>query len=299
MKVRSLLAMVVTLAVGVPVVCAGPAEEAAAVFAKGTALLTKADFEGALKAYAAAARTDSANTDYRTQYSILRRVITMRDGLAKEQNPEKWQASALALRSFYYSNKLYTEALQVDTQLHSRLKSADSASMLAETQLELGKNADAEKLLSGLDEKASTPQTQILKGIALARQDKMDVAKAVASKVAVPADAGSGILFDLACLKSLTGDTKGAAALLTRCFEQSPPSRIEKIKAYAKDYKDLSATVASADFAAALKAESKVKESKCSGGGDCGSCASKGKCSTDLKAAGVACPDKEKEAAKK
>lgn len=259
---------------------AGSAEDAAALYAKGNDQIAKADFDGAVKSYAAAAKKDSSNAEYRNEYSLLRRMITMRDGLAKEKNPEKWQANATQLRSFYYSHKLYAEALPLDEEFHKRQKSADSAAQLAETQLAMGKDADAEKMLTGLDEKAVSPQTQILQGIALARQNKMDAAKAVAGKVKLPADAGAGTMFDMACLKSLTGDTKGAAELLTKCFEQTAPSRLERVKNYVKNAKDLSAMTGTPEFATALKTESKVKESGCSGGGDCGSCGSKGKCSS-------------------
>ncbi len=260
-------------------VWAGLAEEAAASMKKGDELLANADFDGALKAYASAARTDSANQDYRAQYAILRRVIGMREDLAREQNPRKWETSARALHSFYLSRKIYSEALDLGRRIHDRLNTAESAAMLAESLLGADRNQEAEQVLAGLGQKA-TPQTDILLGIAQARQQKLDQARAAAGKITLPADADAGIVFDLACLKALLGDKAGSAALLTRCFEMIPPSRLETVKEHARESKDLAAIAGSPEFAEALKTQSKAKESGCSGGTSCGSCSKKGGCTS-------------------
>ena len=287
MIVRRVLWIVVAGLVGLmPVVAlAGAAETAAALVVDAKALLVKADFEGALKAYAQAAKTDSQNQDYRQQYSVLRRVVDMRKAVDKETNDEKWRGTVAGLRAFYYQNDLYGEALALDSKAHGKLKNAESASSLAQTQLQMGRNAEAAATLSALDEKTATPQSQVLLGIALARQGKNDEAKAVAGKIETPKEGMPGLLYDLACLHALTGDTAGAAALLTRCFENTPPSRVDAFKTTAKQDKDLSSMVASADFAKALETASKVKESACSGGSNCGSCPSKSGCSTASKSA--------------
>ena len=50
------------------------AAEAQRVSARGDTLLQKADFVGALRAYAAALRKDAANEIYRSEYALLRRI---------------------------------------------------------------------------------------------------------------------------------------------------------------------------------------------------------------------------------
>lgn len=259
--------------------------DAAASSAEGQALLQKGDFAGALQAYAKAAKADFENQEYRTQYMVLKRVIQMRDGLAKEKNPEKWEMSAKGLRNFYHMNKLYGEALPLDREMHARTNTSDSAISLAETLLAMDKNADAEKLLGGLEEKKATTHTRILHGVAQARQNKTEQARETLKglKLTKDEEADPNILFDLATLKSLTGDTTGGLATLTACFENVPPSQLDAVKKYAKDCKDLGAVTGSSDFASALKVESKVKESKCSGGASCGSCKNAGSCSTSAK----------------
>ncbi|HOW70472.1 MAG TPA: hypothetical protein PKY77_07720 [Phycisphaerae bacterium] len=271
------------------------ASDAAASSAEGQALLQKGDFAGALQAYAKAAKADSENQEYRTQYMVLRRVITLRDGLAKEKNAEKWELTARSLRNFYHMNKLYGEALPLDREMHAKANTADSAIGLAETLLALDKSADAEKLLGGLEAKVITNHTRILQGVAQARQNKVDPAKELLKgvKLTKEEEANPNVLFDLATLKSLTGDTAGGLVAITACFENVPPSQLEAVKKYAKDCKDLSAVTGSADFATALKAESKVKESKCSGGANCGTCKNAGSCSTGAKGA-AACKEEAK-----
>ncbi|HOA74047.1 MAG TPA: hypothetical protein PL151_21180 [Phycisphaerae bacterium] len=259
---------------------AGAAEDAAASKKKGDELLAKADFDGALKAYAAAAKADSSNPQYRNEYSMLRQVITLRERLSVEKNPEKWQAGARALRNYYNSHKLYEEALTLDKQLHEKVNSVDSAISLAGSYLALDRAAEAEQVLAAIDPAKLTPEAMIIQAIAQARQSKMDQAKAAAEKIKLPADAGPNLLYNYACLQARIGDKAGAGATLTRCFEQIPPSRLAATKEIARQDPDLAALAGTPELAAALKTESKVKESGCSGGSSCGSCAKKGSCSS-------------------
>jgi tetratricopeptide (TPR) repeat protein len=301
MSLRQIVVCVMVGCVGVaiaaPAAFAGSAEQAAKSFEQGNALLAKADFDGAIKAYAAAAKADPEKQEYRQQYAIVRRVMQMRDALTKEKNPAKWEQMAKALRGFYAGSSIYSEALAIDKQLHAKLNTPETAVMLAETQLAMSMNADAEKVLSGIDESKATPETRVMLGIALARQKKIDEAKAAAAKCTPKADAGPGFLYDLACLKALTGDSAGAVETITKAFENTPPSRLARMKSHAKEDKDLASVAGTDGFAKALKAESKVKESSCSGGSDCSKCPSKGGCSGSGGASCTkdekgACPDK-------
>jgi hypothetical protein len=255
-------------------------EDAARLFADGRALLAKADFDGALRAYAAAMQADTENDDYRMEHSVLSRVIKIRAKFDEQKDAEKWAATARSLRAFYYDNDIYSEALALDKRVHARLNTTESAAMLAETQLELGKDADAAALLGGMNDSELTPQARVLLGIAWARQKKLDEARQTAGKLPKADEAGPGLLFDMARLASLTGDLKLAAELLTKCFEATPPSRLEGFKSYAKQCQDLGGLVKTEAFAKALRAESKVPESKCSSGTSCGKCPMRGGCSS-------------------
>ena len=285
MRIISISVAVGFIAVCPPLARADSAHRAADAFAQGGVLVAKGDFDAALKAYATAAKADSANQAYRQQYSLVRRVIKMRKRIEKESNPEKWVASAEALRAFYYEHGVYTEALPLDRQFHAKMNTPESAAMLAQTQIELGMDAEAAGLLSGLDKDKITPRSQVLLGIAFARQGKLDDARRIAKDFAVPKDAKPPVLWNLARLRALVGDSSDALGLLTRCFESTPPSRLDAAKTDAKESKDFGTLLASADFAKALETKSKVKESGCSGGTSCGKCPSRASCGKSSKSA--------------
>ena len=160
------------------------------------------------------------------------------------------------------------------------------------------KNADAEKLLSGLNEKKITAHSRVLLAVALARQGKVDQAKPVLEKCLLTKDdqANPTLLLDQARAKTLVGDSDAGLAALSRSFEMTRPSQLEAAKLYAKSCKDFAKIAEGPGFATALKTESKVKESACSGGASCGSCKSKSSCSL---AGGAAASCKEAPADKK
>lgn len=253
-------------------------EDAAKVFADGKALLVKGDFAGAQEAFKKAAKADPENAKYRAQYSIVRQVIQLRDAVDKESNPEKWQKTVGSLRTYYYQNQIWSEALSLDQKTYDKMKTPKAAADLAGTHLAMGKNADAVKLLSEIPEKDATPEILITLGIAQAREKKLDDAKATGAKIKLTDKASPALIYDMACLKALLGDTGAACDLLTQSFTQTPPSRLEGMKSHAKEDKDLASLASTDAFAKALKTESKVKESSCSGGSDCSKCPSKGGC---------------------
>ncbi len=278
MRQVTLYGWVAMLVVAVGSAWAGPAEDAAALDQQGDKLLGQGDFHGAWQAYGKAAKADPENVEYGQQYAMLRQVLLMRKSLEKQQDVEAWHEMARALRAYYYENQVYGEALALDRQAHAKLHTPDSAVQLAETLLEVDLNDEAANVLSELADKAHTARSRALQGIALVRQGKLDEAKAVAGRIAVPDDEMPGTLYDVARVYALTGDTDNAAQMLVRCFERTRPSLLDGYKKYARSDKDLSALVARADFDKVMATKSKVKESGCSGGTSCGKCPSRSKC---------------------
>jgi tetratricopeptide (TPR) repeat protein len=266
-----------------PVALANAADDAAASATEAETLLAKADFEGALDAYKTAAKTDTKNMEYRQQYAILRRVIKMRKSIDQESNPEKWEGIFRGLRAFYYEHDIYGEALELDRKACDRLKTPQSAVLLAQSQLKNGKNEDVIETINALPEDAVTTEALVLKGVALARLGRTDEAKGILESLDLPKDAPPYLQYDLACLHALLENTADALAALTACFEGTPPSRLDGVKTSAKTDADLANAVASADFEKVLATQSKVKESSCSGGTSCGSCPSRGSCGSTTK----------------
>jgi hypothetical protein len=164
--------------------------------------------------------------------------------------------------------------------MHAKLHTASSALLVAETQLAMNKPAEAAAVLGGLAADKHDSTTRSIHGLALARQGQVDEAKQVAQSVQLAGDAGPGAIYAAARCQAAIGNADRASQLLVRCFESSPPSRLEGFKQHAKTSPEFAALASNAGFVAALQTQSKVSESQCSGGSSCASCPMRGKCSS-------------------
>lgn len=268
------------LSAGPAVLPAGPGgDEAAKIFVRGTELLKKGDFDGALKAYGEAARADSETVKYRQQFMLLRKVMKLRTAISKQEDPKKWQKMAVTLRNYYYSHRLYPELLNLAQKMYERKKSPASATLLADAQLILGKNEAAVRVLQSLNVDNMSLHSKVLLGVGLGRLKKVDEASALLKKVNIPDGARPRFLYDVARLQVLCGNLEGGMATLTTALESTSPKGLESFKNFIRNTADFQSLPAPANLAAVLKTESKVKESACSSGSSCGSCPKRGSCS--------------------
>ena len=254
------------------------AETAKQAFVRGNTLLAQGSFQEALQAYSTAVRAQRTNQQYGQQFMLVRRVIALRESLDRERDPQRWLRTAQPLRSFYISQGIYSEALSVDEKIHARLNTASSAGQLAETQLAMGRDAEASRVLSALAPEKATTVTQALLAIALARQGQVGEARKIGEGIARSGSSDPGTLYVLARMQAIVGNHSAALGLLTRCFEAVPPSRLDGLKRHAKQNLELAALASGDGFATALRTESKIAESKCSGGSSCAGCPMRGKC---------------------
>ena len=254
------------------------AESAPDAFARGKSLLAKGDFDSALAAFAAAARGDLDNDSYRQQYGLVRRIVDLRKRLDGEKDPERWEYTARALHAFYLDQGLHGQAVGIGRKIHEKVNTAASALMLAETELAMNNNAEAEKMLAALDKDGkSTPSTRALWGVALARLGKTADAKKLAQGLALPDDAGPQTTYAYARLQAVAGSADAAMVSLQKCFESLPASRLENFKEHARLCPDFATIASTAGFAKVMETESQVAESKCSGGSGCAGCPMRGK----------------------
>ena len=254
------------------------AESARQAYDDGEALLADADFDGAMKAFATAARADRTTPEYYQHYSLVRQVIALRQRLDTERDSARWQQTARSLHAFYVSNGIYSEALPLDKKIHARLDTAASAVALAETQLAMNLNAEASAVLEALDADKATAASRALLGVALARNGKAEEARRLAEKIELPEKAGPGMLYSVARLHGEIGNADEALDLLKRAFESIVPSRLEGFKNHARESREFAALASTGAFAKVLETRSKVAESKCSGGKSCAGCPMRGKC---------------------
>ena len=254
------------------------AETAPAAFARGKELLKQNDFPGALAAFAAASRSERGNQAYLQQYVILRRVIDLREQLKTERNAERWNHAAQSLRAFYLSETMIEQAIDVSRQIHAREQSADSAVMLAHTLLESKGHEEAAQILSSAGPAA--PVSRALLGVALARCGQSSEARKIATDLQPSQEAGPAELYAIARLQSVAGESADACATLRRCLESVPPSRQDSVKQEISACSDFASLAGGEAFAEALRTDSKVTESACSGGASCAGCPMRGNCAS-------------------
>lgn len=275
---KLLASLLALIALGTAPAGAAPGDEAAGHYRDGMEVLTRGDFDGAIQALLRAAQADPRNQEYRQELALVHRIRQIRGLMESEKDLQAWARHARSVRAFYYEYEIYGEALALDRQRHQRIGTVATAVSLAESQLELDRNAEAAELLGKIADEKATPRALTLRGIAVARLGKLEEARALARRCPAPEGKDRALIFHMACLRALTDDLPGAADLLTLCFESIPPSQLEAAKAYAKGRRDLAALTASPDYAKVWLTASKIAESSCSGGTSCGSCPSKGSC---------------------
>ena len=249
-------------------------------YARGSKLLASADFEEALAAFEQAAKAGPENIDYRNEYALLRRILKLRQGLEAEDDPIRRQQTSSALRAYYYRYALRDEAVALDRDNHRRLNSPASAALLAESLLQVGQNAEAANLLAARNPDDLSLLGHLLHGIALARQNQLEPARAIARSVTLPGDASADLLFHMARLRALTEDYTRSLALLTRTLEAVPGSRSAEVRARIKACSDFSELSGETRFTKMLATQSQQAESSCSSGKSCGACPSRSSCSS-------------------
>lgn len=273
----SRMALVATVLL-LTVASAQAADDASAAFLQGEKLLAAGDLKDALKQYGVAVKLEGDNQEYVQQYLMVRQVVMLQSALAKETNPQRWEQTALALRTFFGAQRLHDQALTIDQAMWDRSKTSDNAIQLADTLLALDKSAEAAQLLTGLSPQQRTGASQSLLAVSLARQGKLDEAKSLAGRIPAASQADPGALFMVARMHAAIGDNDRALAALKRSYEAVPPSRLDALKSLTRECKDFAELTSLASFSAVMKTTSKVVESKCSGGSSCASCPMRGKC---------------------
>jgi len=259
-------------------VFAGEELTAKQMFDAGQASLAKGHFEDAAKALAAAAKLEPDNKAYTDRAMMLVRVLRARKFVETAEIDAKWEKVAISLHAFYVREGLLDPAVALDTKIYEGRPSAKTAALLAEILLESGKDEEAKTHLAGLAKEHKDLQNRVYEGIAFARLGKAKEAKAVAKGLEVPADTRPGILYDIARLQTLIGETEKNLATLSKCFENLPEKAQAPLREMAKACPDFKAIATTPAFAKALATPSKVKESDCSGGSGCGSCPSRESC---------------------
>jgi tetratricopeptide (TPR) repeat protein len=270
--------LLVSLLAGLTAAWAAPADSAAIYYRIAKEALSRADFEAALQAFESAAKADPENAEYAAQAALVRRIIDLRQSLERQSDDQKWLAAATALFSFYMDNGIEREALSLALKAHTRQPTAETAAMLARARLALNQNTEAAQELRSLAAEKMTAEVRALLGIALARQNQVDQAKALLSELKLPEKPAAYFLFDLARLHALVGDRNEALHHLVSAFENTPPTQLNAAKDRARKEPDFQSLRDDPGFAQALQTASKVTDEGCPYGQKHENCPKKATC---------------------
>jgi tetratricopeptide (TPR) repeat protein len=277
----------VLLVVAVP--AAADSTQAARSFEVGRILLAKADFDGALEAFKLAAELDPKNDKYFSECAILQRVLKIRKQMEAEQDTDMALRMAGAVHDYFVQHKVDVEALKVARMMHAKRVDADTTHRLAQSLLNLDQNAEALETVDALAADQQTDQTRIDRGIALARMQRMDEAKAIAGEIKLTKDCGPGVCLDAARLHALAGHKDQAIDALKCSFECTPPNQLRDAVVAAKECPDFATLIGTNEFRNVSMTESKVSAG-CGSKAGCGGC-SKSKTGCSKAAAEKSCDD--------
>ncbi|AQQ71073.1 Flp pilus assembly protein TadD [Limihaloglobus sulfuriphilus] len=241
-------------------------------YAQGTEQMKQGDFDGAMKSFASAAKLDREQTKYREMYSLVRRIIKTRNVMETEANLAKWKQYAAGLRNFYYSYRLWDQAYELDKELFAKESTDENRLMLVESMVAAGKNKEALAELDKLAEEKVDNEAKLYRAMALGSSGEKDAAAAILKDIKIADDAPNGMKYYASRANMVIGDKEHAYEYLKKTLEGVPPSAIENFRLTVKSAPEFAQVTDSEEFTAVLNTESKISESSCSGGGDCGSC---------------------------
>ena len=242
-------------------------------------LVAQGDLVAAHESLKAAVRMDRANQKYLQQYMLVYTAVKLQKSFETERDLQRWQQHAQSLSLFYASQGLHAQALPIDKAIYQKLGTTDAAVQLAETHLEVGNSQEAVEVLNHLNAQQATVASCALLGVALARQGDVPQAEEVVGSLATLTSTDPFTLYLIARAQAAVGHDGQSLATLTRCYEAVPPSRLSDLKAHTQSCQDFAGLVKQASFTSVLQTQSKVAESKCSGGSSCSSCPMRGNCS--------------------
>lgn len=225
------------------------ADTAAELFARAEADLKAGKLADAVKAFNEAADAAPDNAEYAARAKQVKKVAALHALLETEDGDGPWTRIARALHLFYRGERINSEAIKIDKQLHKRLNSALSTALLADSLLADGQNAEAVKVIEGLPEKKRDLSLQAVRVIALARNGQKKEAAEALDTLTPPKEVCSGKYFILARANGAVGKNDEAAKLLTAAFAATPESKLANFQKAAKNSPDFATLVSDSKYA--------------------------------------------------
>ena len=207
------------------------ADSAEQTFAHGEKLLAKADFDGALKAFAQAAKADRSNSEYLQHYALVNQIVVCENGWRREQDAAQWENIARGLHAFYIGRGCTPKRCPWTS------KSTSGSTPPIPRRCWPRRNwcsiamPKRPTVLAALERRNTRPAPGRCTGLALARQGKTDEAREIAQTIELAAGQRSGHDLQRGPLAGGAGQhgrIAGAAEAVLRSGGAEPTGRLQE-----------------------------------------------------------------------
>jgi len=231
------------------------------------------DLDGAVAAYDRALRAKPEDRELMIARARIRSLLDARKALDAETNPVRLKRAGRRLHDYHHIHGLHEKALSAEKALFARLPCDETAALLADTQLRMGRSADAIATFGDAKVGRADPLARALYGVALAREGSRAEAQSLLDGLAKQEELTPELCLSMAQLHAALGHNAKTAELLTLLFESTFKDRLPSLKDSVRTCPDFREALKEVGVQTAMAAESKV--SGCSG--NCASCPSRGK----------------------
>ncbi len=234
-------------------------------------------YDKALEIYAEAARRNRSEPYYRQQYSILRRVIRMKNAMDSESDNKKWQDYYSAVHGYYMMQGYFTKALELAQQASEKLDTDVVKLDLMKLLIISGNDIQAEQIAgSNAGSLSNDIRFQSLQSLLLARSGQS--AQAIEAAENLTSSTEPSVMVNIACIYMAVGQKDMALNGIAAAIENTAPTQVPQIRLLIKNMPEFKDMLEDEAFIKAVATESKVFQSGCTGGSSCGSCSLREKC---------------------
>lgn len=224
----------------------------------GRRLLQEGDFQGALDAYRKELRLAFDNAELKQEFEVLQKVIRMREDLKNEENAIRWSILSDRLRRFYQQNDIHQPHIDLALELHRKHRSTKHAAYVIGAYVQAERYQEAVDFANSLERAASDPVIQIEKACIFIAAGYREKARTIARSISAKSLESPDDLLRLARLQAATQLHATAVKTLVRCFEQTPPTILAKVKKEASGYPEFAELLSASEFVAAMSTRSRI-----------------------------------------
>lgn len=225
---------------------------------RGRQLLRAGDFHGALDALRQELRLDFDNIELKREFEVLQKIIRMREELENEENAIRWNILSERILRFYRQNGIHQPHIDLALDIHRRHRSTKHAVYVIGAFVQAERFQEAIDFVNSLEQAASNPVLRIEKACIFIAAGYKEKARSIARSISAQTLDSPDDLLRLARLQAATQLHATSVKTLVRCFEQTPPTILSKVKREASSYPEFAELLSSSEFVAAMSTRSQI-----------------------------------------